>query len=134
MIDDGLPITDEIRTAFVIYLASNSRPMSELLAPNLKDFRQVFEREFAGMTDTEVGYEELVVVRERLVETIRSSMTEDEKRFLISIKQGQPDWDLVPVADIERLPAIQWKLVNIRRMDKKKQIEALTKLEAVLGF
>lgn len=127
-------ITDEIRTAFVIYLASNSRPMSELLAPNLKDFRQVFEQEFTGMTDTEVGYEELVAVRERLVETIRKKMSENEKQFLVSIKQGQPNWHLVPVTGIEHLPAIQWKLVNIRKMDKKKQIEALTKLEAVLGL
>jgi len=127
-------ITDEIRTAFVIYLASNNRPMSELLAPNLKDFRQVFEQEFAGMTDTEVGYEELVAVRERIVETIKNTMSENEKQFLVSVKQGQPDWDLVPVTGIEHLPAIQWKLVNIRRMDKKKQIEALTKLEVALGL
>lgn len=127
-------VTDEIRTAFVIYLASNNRPMSELLAPNLKDFRQVFEQEFAGMTDTEVGYEELVAVRERLVETIKNTMSENEKQFLVSVKQGQPDWDLVPVTGVEHLPAIQWKLVNIRRMDKKKQIEALTKLEVALGL
>ena len=86
------------------------------------------------MTDTEVGYEELVAVRERLVETIRKKMSENEKQFLVSIKQGQPNWDLVPVTGIEHLPAIQWKLVNIRKMDKKKQIEALTKLEAVLGL
>jgi hypothetical protein len=127
-------ITDEIRTAFVIYLSSNSRPMSELLVPNLKDFRQVFEQEFAGMTDAEVGYEELVAVRERLVETIRNTMTEGEKQFLVSIKQGQPHWDLIPVTGIEHLPAIQWKLVNIRKMDKMKQIESLTKLEAALGL
>ncbi len=127
-------VTDEIRTAFVIYLASNSRPMSELLAPNLKDLRQVFEQEFTGMTDAEVGYDELVAVRDRLIETIRNTMTEDERQFLISIKQGQPDWDLIPVDGIEHLPAIQWKLINIRKMDKKKQIESLTKLEAVLGL
>ncbi len=127
-------VTDEIRTAFVIYLASNSRPMSELLAPNLKDLRQVFEQEFTGMTDAEVGYDELVAVRDRLIETIRNTMTEDERQFLISIKQGQPDWDLIPVDGIEHLPAIQWKLINIRKMDKKKQIESLTKLEAALGL
>ncbi|RLA43159.1 MAG: nucleotidyl transferase AbiEii/AbiGii toxin family protein [Gammaproteobacteria bacterium] len=132
MENEGL--TDEIRTAFVVYLASNNRPMSELLAPNPKDSRQVFEQEFTGMTDAEVGYDELVAVRDRLIETIRNTMTEDEKQFLISIKKGQPDWDLVPVAGIERLPAIQWKLVNIRKMDKKKQIESLTKLESALGL
>ncbi len=57
---DNEGITDEIRTAFVIYLASHDRPMSELLEPNLKAFRQVFKREFAGMATEEVEYYELV--------------------------------------------------------------------------
>ncbi len=127
-------ITDEIRTAFVIYLASHDRPMSELLAPNLKDFRQVFEQEFAGMTAEGVEHDELVAVRERLIETINNTMTENEKQFLLSIKQGQPNWRLMPVAGIDQLPAIQWKLVNIKKMDKKKQVESLQKLQSILGY
>jgi len=127
-------VTDDIRTAFVIYLASHGRPMSELLEPNLKDFRQVFEQEFAGMTDDKVEYDVLVATRERLIETIKNTMTENEKTFLLSIKQGQPDWSLVPVAGIEQLPAIQWKLLNIRKMDKKKWTDSLQKLQAVLGL
>ncbi|MEW8692245.1 MAG: nucleotidyl transferase AbiEii/AbiGii toxin family protein [Candidatus Thiodiazotropha endolucinida] len=131
---DNEGITDEIRTAFVIYLASHDRPMSELLEPNLKEFRQIFEREFAGMATEEVGYDELVTVRDRLIETIRKTMTENEKKFLLLIKQGQPDWDLMPVAGIDQLPAIQWKLINIRKMDEKKQKESLEKLQVVLGL
>jgi len=131
---DNEGITDEIRTAFVIYLASHDRPMSELLEPNLKDFRQVFEREFAGMATEEVEYDELITVRDRLIEIIRNTMTENEKKFLLSIKQGQPDWDLMPVAGIDQLPAIQWKLINIRKMDKKKQMQSLEKLQTALGL
>lgn len=127
-------ITHDIRTAFIIYLASHDRPMSELLEPNLKDFRQLFEQEFAGMTDEDVEHDELVAVRDRLIETIRNSMTENEKKFLLSIKQGQPDWGLMPVAGIEQLPAIQWKLMNIRKMNTKKQKESLQKLQAALGL
>lgn len=127
-------ITDEIRIAFIIYLASHDRPMSELLAPKLKDFRQVFEQEFAGMAAEEVEHDELVAVRDRLIETIKITMTESEKKFLLSIKQGQPDWDLMPVAGIDQLPGIQWKLVNIRKMGKKKQMESLQKLQAALGL
>lgn len=127
-------ITDEVRTAFVLYLASHDRPMSELLVPNLKDFRHVFEREFTGMSAEEVEYEELVAIRDRLIETIRNTMTENEKKFLLSIKQGQPDWDLMPVAGIDQLPAIQWKLINVRRMKKEKQAEALQKLQSALGL
>jgi predicted nucleotidyltransferase component of viral defense system len=127
-------VTDDIRTAFVIYLASHSRSMSELLEPNLKDIRQVFEQEFTGMTDDKVEYDVLVATRERLIETIKNTMTENEKTFLLSIKQGQPDWNLISVARIEQLPAIQWKLLNIRKMDKKKWTDSLQKLQAVLGL
>ncbi len=48
-------ITGKIRTAFVICRARHDRPMDELLAPNLKDFRHLFEQEFAGMTDKKLG-------------------------------------------------------------------------------
>lgn len=127
-------VTDEIRTAFVIYLASHDRPMSELLDPNKKDFHKMYEQEFAGMAVEEVEYDELVAVRDRLIEIIRNTMTENEKKFLLSIKQGEPDWDLMPVAGIDQLPAIQWKLINIGKMDKKKQIESLQKLQSALGL
>lgn len=125
-------ITDEIRTAFIVYLVSHDRPMSELLDPNRKDFRHVFEREFAGMAVEEVEYEELVAIRDRLIETIRNTMTENEKKFLLSIKHGQPDWNLMPVTGIDQLPAIQWKLINIRKMRPSKQAESLQRLRAVL--
>ncbi|MCU7906055.1 MAG: nucleotidyl transferase AbiEii/AbiGii toxin family protein [Candidatus Thiodiazotropha sp. (ex Epidulcina cf. delphinae)] len=102
-------ITDEIRSAFIMYLASHNRPMSELLNPNRKDFRQVFEQEFVGMAVEEVEYDELVAIRESLIETIKKTMTENEKKFLLSVKHGNPAWDLMPVAGIDRLPAIQYE-------------------------
>ena len=127
-------ITDEIRTAFVVYLASHDRPMSELLDPNKKDFRQIFEQDFAGMTAEEVQYDELVAVRDRLIESINEAMTENEKKFLLSIKQGEPDWNHMQVAGIDQLPAIQWKLLNIRKMKKEKHAESLQKLRTALGI
>jgi hypothetical protein len=106
--------------------------MSELLDPNEKDFHTLYEQEFAGMTAEGVEHDELVAVRKTLIETIVKTMTENEKKFLISIKQGNPEWDLMPVAGIARLPAIQWKLVNIRKMKQEKQAESLQKLQAAL--
>ncbi len=127
-------ITNEIRTAFVVYLASHDRPMSELLDPRKKDSRKLHEQQFAGMAAEEVEYDELVAIRERLIETIQTTMTENERRFLLSIKQGNPTWDLIPVAGIDQLPAIQWKLANIQKMRSKKHAESVQKLRAVLGL
>lgn len=126
-------ITDEIRRAFVVYLSSHDRPMSELLDPNPKDIRQIFEQEFAGMAAEEVACDELVATRRRLIEIIRASMTENEKKFLVSIKQGDPDWDLMPLKGIDQLPAIEWKLRNVRKMKKDKHKNALQKLQEILG-
>ena len=42
-------ITDEIRGAFVIFLASHDRPMNELLNPNRQNLQQVFADQFEGM-------------------------------------------------------------------------------------
>ncbi len=125
-------ITDKIRTAFVVYLASHDRPMSELLDPGMVDFRYLFDRQFAGMTMTDVDYEELVEIREKMVNTLNSAMTNDEKDFLLSIKQAVPRWDLMPMTGIDQLPAIQWKLMNIRKMNRKKHALALNKLRKVL--
>ncbi|MBN2037287.1 MAG: hypothetical protein JW768_11140, partial [Chitinispirillaceae bacterium] len=104
----------------------------ELLSPKRQDIRPVFENEFAGMTDRPVTWEELAATRDRLVSEIQNKLTEDEKNFLVSMKQGEPQWGLLGLPGVERLPALQWKLENIRKMDKAKRAAMLKKLKAAL--
>jgi len=56
----------------------------------------------------------------------------DEKDFLISVKQGVPRWDLMPITGLDKLPAIQWKLMNIRKMNRTRHALAVNKLRRVL--
>ena len=81
-------ITDDVRGAFVVYLASHNRPMHELLEPSLLDFRQAFNGEFSGMTRSVVSYAELASAREDLIRSIQRSLTAEERSFLISVKEG----------------------------------------------
>ena len=127
-------ITDEIRKAFVVYLASHDRPINELLDPTRKDIRRVYESEFVGMTVEEIEYEDLIAARETLIETLKKELTDAEKAFLISLKEGQPKWDAIDVEGIEKFPAIQWKLMNIRKIGEKKRVESLEKLKRKLGL
>lgn len=127
-------ITDDIRTAFVIYLASHPRPMNELLNPNLKDIEQEFYSQFQGMTNIPIELTGLLDTREQLVKLINEGLTDKERRFLMSIKSGVPDWSLMDIQNIEQLPAIQWKLRNIKNMDERKHKEAIEKLKKVLGL
>lgn len=129
---DNEGITDEIRKAFVVYLASHDRPMHELLDPKPKNVRRIFENEFAGMTVDAVTYDELIAARETLVATLTSTLTVREKEFLLSLKAGQPKWNSIGIEGIEELPAVQWKLMNIKKIGAKKQKELLEKLRRVL--
>ncbi|MGH9427197.1 MAG: nucleotidyl transferase AbiEii/AbiGii toxin family protein, partial [Terriglobia bacterium] len=126
-------VTDEIRKVFVVYLASHDRPIRELLDPTRKEIRQIYESEFDGMTIDKIAYEDLIAAREALIDTLKNELTEHEKAFLISIKEGQPKWNLMGIEGIETLPAVQWKLKNIQRMSGKKRAESLEKLKRVLG-
>jgi hypothetical protein len=107
--------------------------MVELLNPHWGDLRPVFEREFQGMVVEPVTAEELMIVGEQLVSRLHEEMTQEERRFIVSIKEGKPQWDMLGVSGIENLPAIQWKLQNIRRMTPAKHQEALQKLRDYLS-
>ena len=60
-------------------------------------------------------------------------MTQEERQFIVSVKEGKTQWDLLGVPGIENLPAVQWKLQNIRRMAPRKHQEALRKLRDYLA-
>ena len=128
---DRLP--DNVRKAFVIHLASHNRPMHELLAPVRRDFHQACYNEFLGMVREPLGYDDLMNAREKLIQTANLSLSDAERQFLISIKSGEPEWRLLDIPGIEKLPALHWKLDNVRRMEKAKHAEALALLKERLG-
>ena len=127
-------LTDAIRKAFLIYLVSHDRPMHELIDPPRKDFLEVFENEFSGMTEMPVSYEELIAAREYLFSRLQSELTGAERKFILSVKEGSPDWKLLDLPGVEKLPAIQWKLQNIAKMSPAKHREQLRKLKERLGL
>lgn len=127
--------TEDLRKTFLVFLISHQRPMAELLAPHLKDIREVYEAEFVQMAEVNVPVEELEHSRELLVETIHRDMTGDERNFLLSFKEQNPQWELLGLDNIKEvasLPSVQWKLLNLSGMDKAKHKEATAKLKQVL--
>ena len=44
-----------------------------------------------------------------------------------------PQYEAQTALLIRCLPALQWKLINIRKMDRAKRLEAFKKLTEVLG-
>jgi len=105
-----------------------------MIDPTWKDVRQTFENEFSGMTTLPVTHDDLIMAREKLIAILRKELTNQERRFLLSVKEGGPQWDLLGIEGIERLPGIQWKLKNVKKMDKQKHSDSLEKLKAKLGL
>lgn len=131
-LQDTGELTEDIRQAFVVYLAGHRRPMAELLAPNAKPIEQLYTHHFAGMTAHTIELDELEAAREQMFVWARTALSENERKFLLSIKQGEPDWSLMPFDHIQELPAIQWKLRNIKRMSAHAHATALDRLRDVL--
>ena len=127
-------ISRELFEAFLVYLISHNRPMSEIISPKFKDIRREFERGFTGMTTEAVSLADLEETREQLVIAIRSSFLDSDRRFLLSMKNGNPDWSLLAVEDVEQLPAVRWKLRNLENMDKDKRAALYKQLEIVLAM
>ena len=76
--------------------------------------------------------EDLLDTRKTLVSLMKESLTNEERNFLISVKKGEPKWDLLGITGVKDLPAVKWKLMNIKRMDKNKHKKALEKLSNYL--
>ena len=123
----------EIFEGFLVYLISSGRPISELLKPNFKDISEEFNNQFNGMTREPVHVSELEGARKDLVSSFSKFMTDQDKQFLLSVKRGQPKWELFPISGIEQLPSVRWKLMNIERMPDAKHKKSLAKLEEVLS-
>lgn len=127
-------ISDELRNAFIVYLLSHTRPMSEVLTARPKDIAQEFERNFEGMTKDPVKLDDLLAARTALVEAIVGRMPEKHRRFLISFEKGEPDWSLLDLKKIDKLPAVKWRQQNLDAITKNKRAELVAQLERVLGL
>lgn len=130
-------IDDNLRRAFVVYLASHGRTIAEVLDPVRKSLAEVFEAQFAGMARIPVTVAELDAAREAMIRQISDALTTEEKNFLLSVKLGEPDWDLLPIPHLSELPALQWKLRNIRTLaaaDPQRHEKLAARLREVLGI
>jgi hypothetical protein len=127
-------IGEDLRKAFVVYILSHNRPMAEVLAPTLRDIRQEFERGFEGMTEKPVTLDDLVRAREDMIAELVGKMPDEHRRFLASFKRGRPNWELLNIPHVQKLPAVQWRLQNLAKMDPKKREQLINNLLKALAI
>ncbi len=129
-------ITDAVKTGFLAILLGGGRPINEMIHPNFLDQKDTFEKKFKGMTLEPFSYEQFEETRERLVKEIHKSMSDKDKRFLISFKKGEPEWDLFPSPILKNMPAVRWKQKNLQKLIEKnpaKHKKSLKTLEEILA-
>jgi len=125
-------ITERIKNAFVVYLISHDRPMIEVLNPSLLDIMDVYNNEFRGMVLEELTLDEMIETRSNLIQLIKESLTLEDRKFILSVKNMNPEWNLIEPDHIKNLPAVKWKLLNLRKMNSHKHREAFQKLAEYL--
>lgn len=127
-------LTDDLFRTFLVYVASSGRPPHELIQPSFHPLDERFVREFQGMTVEPVTRDELERTRLRLVEDLTARLDERAMRFLLSLHDAKPDFDVIGVRQAAALPAVQWKLSNLARLkqenpgkhaEQRRAIEAL---------
>jgi len=121
--------TEEIKQGFLFFLLCGKRPIDEILNPNFTNQRVIFDSQFSGMTNEEFTYQEFEKIREDLILLIQKSLNQNDKEFLLSFVEGNPDWK---DSDYSKYPAIKWKQLNINKLKQENPIkfrENIKKLE-----
>lgn len=87
------------------------------------------------MTDIPFTYEQYEQTRQQLHHYVLDGFSSNDKSFLISFEQGEPDWSLCAAGDLSRYPSVQWKLLNLNKLKQTNPIKLQTeadKLGAIL--
>lgn len=124
-------LTDATIECFVLYLAGHNRPMHEVLAPRRKDITAEFASSFAGMTREPIELAALEAARERLLRDLPTRLTTNQRAFLIGLARAEPDWSLVACPHASELPAIRWRLQNLKQFKAKRPDEFERQVKAL---
>lgn len=112
-------LTDLLFRTFLIYVTSSGRPPHELIRPSLSKLDEAFAKEFEGMTVTAVSLDELEEARRRLLTDFLARLDDNAMRFLLTLHDGDPDFEAIGLPQAAGLPAVRWKLLNLAKLKEQ---------------
>ncbi|MBF2754344.1 MAG: nucleotidyl transferase AbiEii/AbiGii toxin family protein [Gammaproteobacteria bacterium AqS3] len=124
-------ISDQLFRVLLIYLISSRRPVHELLNPKDKNIEEAYLSNFQGMSIEPVSLDDLYAARRRLVQQLRDRTTGDAASFLESVHECRPDFRLINLDQAADLPAVRWKLQNLRKFKADNPRRHAEQLEAL---
>jgi len=122
-------ITEQMVECFVVYLAGHNRTVHDVLFPHEKPIAEEYERAFAGMPQIDCPLEALLETRTRLFHELPQRLTQTHRKFLNGLVRAQPDWSLLQCPHAGELPALRWKLENLKLFRKRRPKEFLKQAE-----
>lgn len=107
---------EAVKNGFMLCLLGSDKPIIESLNPNPIDQQEALDNQFEGMTDEPFNYDDYQKARLNLIEVVNQGLTDDDKAFLISFEEGNPDWSKCCAGDLSYYPSVRWKLQNIAKL------------------
>ncbi|MFT4000853.1 MAG: nucleotidyl transferase AbiEii/AbiGii toxin family protein [Rhizobium sp.] len=127
-------LTEALFRTFLIYVASSGRPPHELVRRSLAEIDEAFAKEFEGMTVDAVSLDALKEVRTKLTADLLVHLDDKAMRFLLTLHDGEPDFEAIGLPQAADLPAVRWKLLNLQKLkeqnpakhaDQRREIEKM---------
>ena len=110
------PALDRLRLGFLAMLLSHDRPPHKVLRPNIQDRAAMFTSQFAGMARLPFTLEDHRRTLDDLLTFVPNLLPGPHRDQLVGFVNGEPDWSQVATPEMAGLPAIRWKLPNLRKL------------------
>lgn len=109
-------LSDDLYRTLLAYIAFSSRPPHELLNPNPRDLADSFKKEFEGMTTEPVSLQKLEATQKQLFSNVRERLDKNAAHYLLTLHDGNPDFEVIGLAQAATLPAVAWKVENLLKL------------------
>ncbi len=126
-------INDELRETLIVYLISHGRSPAKLLTAESRELQSEYKSNFYGSTEKDIPLETLLAVHTRLKQDLIKNMSGDHRRFLTSFYRRAPEWSLLGIDGVSRLPAVRWKEINLDRAGEETREAIARQVEEVLS-
>ena len=108
--------TDGLLRVLMVYVACSSQPMHKVLSPSNCIQKELYDLRFERLTEKKAPLETLIETGQRLHSDIASRLSGKIATFLLTLHDTKPDFGLVGFPEAAELPAIRWKIFNLKKL------------------
>ena len=109
---------EEVKEGFLVLALGHNRPLHELLGPMIQEQSEIFDQQFAGMSDEPFSYDEHLATLERLTADVKGLFDDGDKQRLLDFVSLSGEENAWGIPHFNELPAIRWKRHNLESLRK----------------